>query len=80
MTTEWINVHDRLPKGHWNVNHPHLSPDVLIANICAVEIGFYNRFTERWYIGIPADNNRIDKITHWMPLPKNPNDELRKLL
>lgn len=48
--------------------------EVLIANSCSVNIGFYNRENECWYGDVPAKENRIDKITHWMPLPVNPHD------
>jgi len=77
MTAEerlWISVRDRMPMGQWNVNHPHLSEDVLIANSCSINIGFYNREDDYWYVDAPIDANRIDKITHWMPLPINPHD------
>ena len=68
----WIDVNDKLPEGEWNENHPHLSEEVLITNNCSVNIGFFNRNNGLWYIDQPADQNWIDKITHWMPLPQNP--------
>lgn len=71
---KWISVTRRLPMGQWNVNHPHLSEEVLIANSCSVNIGFYDREDDRWYVDAPVDKEWIDKITHWMPLPKNPHD------
>jgi len=71
---EWISVTDKLPWGRWNVNHPWLSEEVLIANSCSINIGFYNRKDGTWYVDGPAKHKWIDKITHWMPLPKNPND------
>ena len=71
---EWISVKDRLPTGKWSPNHPHLSEEVLIANSCAVDIGFYNRNDGVWYVDYPAKGEWIDKITHWMPLPINPHD------
>ena len=72
---EWINVNDRLPSGQWNINHPWLSEEVLIANSCSINIGFYNRDNGTWYVDAPIKNESIDKITHWMPLPMNPHDE-----
>ena len=70
---KWISVKDKMPLGQWNINHPWLSEEVLIANSCSINIGFYNRYDMRWYVDAPADNERIDKITHWMPLPVNPH-------
>lgn len=70
---KWICVGDRLPSGQWNVNHPWLSEEVLIANSCSINIGFYDRNDETWYVDVPAKKEWIDKITHWMPLPVNPH-------
>jgi len=71
---EWISVKDKLPAGQWNVNHPWLSREVLIANSCSIEVGYYNRRDETWYIGTPKAAEWIDDITHWMPLPANPHE------
>jgi hypothetical protein len=68
----WIRAKTK-PKGQWSPNHPHLSEDVLIANSCSINIGFYNRNDGAWYVGAPMDHEWIDKITHWAPLPENPN-------
>ncbi len=46
-TAGWIDVGDNLPSGQWNVNHAWLSEEVLIANSCSVNIGFYNRLLVR---------------------------------
>ena len=73
-TVEWISVNDALPSGQWNVNHPYLSEEVLIANSCSINIGFYNRHDMMWYVDEPIKKEWIDKITHWMPLPANPHD------
>lgn len=70
---EWISVKDKMPVGQWAKNFPHLSENVLVANSCAIEIAFYDRDDGVWYVGEPRDEEWIDKITHWMPLPKNPN-------
>ena len=70
---KWINVKDRLPDGVWNENHTLLSEEVLVANSCCVDIGYYNRFDECWYVGELCDEIWIDKVTHWMELPENPN-------
>jgi len=70
---DWVSVHDRLPMGQWNINHSWLSEEVLIANSCSINIGFYNRRDGTWYVGEPIKKEWIDKITHWMPLPFNPH-------
>lgn len=70
---EWISVKDRLPTGMWSKQHQYLSEEVLIANSCSISVGFYNRTDETWYIDEPAKWHWVDKITHWMPLPKNPH-------
>ncbi len=71
---KWISVKRKLPSGIWNVNHPYLSEEVLIANSCSINIGYYNRNDETWYVDVPIKEIWIDKITHWMPLPPNPHD------
>lgn len=65
----WISVKDRLPEGEWAVTCLHLSETVLVANSCSINIGFYDRERGIWYVG---EREWVDKITHWMPLPKNP--------
>ena len=71
---KWISVKDRLPEGEWATTCSYLSESVLIANSCSVSIGFYNRENSIWYTDGPAEEEWIDKITHWMPLPKNPHE------
>lgn len=71
----WIRIRDRLPVGYWNINRPWLSKEVLIANSCSINIGFYNRNNGMWYVDEPAKKEWIDKITHWMPLPVNPHQK-----
>lgn len=70
---KWIPVSERLPKGEWSPNHPHLSEEVLVANSADIDIGFYNRQNGVWYTDEPAKEEWIDEITHWMPLPPNPH-------
>ena len=77
---DWVSVGDRLPSGQWNINHTWLSEEVLIANSCAIDIGFYNRRNGIWYVDVPAKMEWIDKITHWMPLPANPHDKATEKL
>jgi hypothetical protein len=64
----WIPVTKKLPRGKWGINYPHLSQRVLVKNSCVIQIGFYNRNTGLWYVGLPQDDNWVDKITHWKPL------------
>jgi hypothetical protein len=71
---KWISVKDKLPEGVWSSGHPHLSEEVLVANSCCVEIGFFSRIDGTWYVDEPAKGDWIDKITHWMPLPRNPHE------
>jgi len=70
---KWISVKDRLPEGVWSKQHPTLSEEVLIVNSCAILVGYYDRHNEIWYTGGDVGNEWVDKITHWMPLPKNPH-------
>ena len=71
---KWISVKDKLPQGYLCCSyHEHLSEQVLVCNSCAIEIACYNRSNGIWYVGEPLDNEWIDKITHWMPLPINPH-------
>jgi len=75
MSNKWIPVDKELPQGRWSLNHQYLSEEVLIANSCAVCIGFYNRQNGNWYTGAPIEENWIDKVTHWMSLPENPHNK-----
>lgn len=70
----WVSVKDRLPSGQWNTNHPWLSEEVLIANSCSINVGFYNRSNGVWYVDEPAKLEWVDKITHWVSLPVNPHN------
>ena len=70
----WIDVNDNLPKGVWNKNYQHLSEEVLVANSCSISIAVFDRNNGLWYVGEPIQQNWIDKVTHWMPLPRNPHD------
>jgi len=73
----WIPVTGRLPSGQWSVTLPNWSEEVLIANTAGISIGYYDRNNEAWYVSegpFGRIKERIDKITHWMPLPVNPYD------
>lgn len=80
---KWINVKDSLPIGTWGEQYKYLSEEVIVANTCSVNIAYYNRELGIWYIGEPAKNeklkylNWVDKVTHWMPLPNNPHEEIK---
>jgi len=71
---EWISTKHIKPSGFWSPNHKYLSEEVLICNSCSINIGFWDRESRRWYVDAPARKETIDKITHWMPLPKSPHD------
>lgn len=75
---KWISVKDRLPEGNWGRKFPTCSEEVLVANSCSVSIGFYSKEGKGWFIGLPSESVRIDKITHWMSLPKNPHVVVRQ--
>jgi len=70
---KWISVKNQKPTGIYSMTSPYLSEEVLIANSCSISIGYYNRDNGIWYVDEPKNKNWIDKITHWMPLPDNPN-------
>lgn len=72
---EWIKVADDLPSGWWSPLYKHLSEDVLVANSTGMAIAHYNNLSDTWFIGEPGEGEEewIDKVTHWMPLPENPN-------
>ena len=70
---EWISAKDRLPTGTWHKNFPYLSEEVLVVNSVATIVAFYNRNQGQWFTGEPMGDEWIDKITHWMPLPKSPH-------
>lgn len=74
IITDWISVKDKMPTGSWSRTLSKYSEEVLVANSCAVTIAHYNRKRGWWQTDNPRDETWIDKITHWMPLPKNPHD------
>ncbi len=56
----WIKVEDELPPRHTLVN---------IADEHGVTVGSYQ--VDDWYT---VEEKTTDSVTHWMPLPKPPND------
>lgn len=72
---DWISVKDEMPTGNWSKISSKYSEEVLVANSCAVVIAHYNRQRGWWQTDNPCDKEWIDKITHWMPLPRNPHDQ-----
>lgn len=75
LEMKWISVKDRLPTGQWESDvNTDFSEEVLIVNSCAILIGVYNKSDGIWYTNEPADCEWVDKVTHWMPLPKNPHE------
>lgn len=64
---EWISVKDRLPEKMQNV---------LIAN----KRGVRYDIDKGWYDGAGwarCNKGRYGNVTHWMPLPELPEEELR---
>jgi hypothetical protein len=73
-SSKWIDVLDGYPTGNLFTGVVgRYSEQVLVANSCAVETACYDRKMGWWLIGEIADEEWIDKITHWMPLPRNPH-------
>ena len=69
---EWISVDDRLPIDYLNVKG-HETMEILIVSggvteYCEISCG---PWPKPWY---KFDNFHKGFITHWMPLPKPPED------
>ena len=63
---KWISVEERLPEPDKNV--------LTLKNRKCVRIGYYSEDCEEWVIN---DMVAYDEdITHWMPLPKAPKEEV----
>ena len=66
----WVSVREKMPKDH---------QDVLFTNGKNVMFGAYDSFTEYWYEWDgPYDTEHYygDPITHWMPLPEPPKEDV----
>jgi hypothetical protein len=69
-TSKWISVEDRLPE--LDVNYNGLSVNVLLFTDDNDFIaGYYSFNNKQWYCSSP-NNDRIEYITHWQPLPNAP--------
>ena len=73
LSETWINIKDKLPTDNYSSHTDKYSEEVLITNYNDIFIGCYNRENDRWFCNEPANPDCVDKITHWKPLPKNPN-------
>lgn len=80
---EWIKKSDRqpkLPNGTPFGRYPYYSDDLLFTNGKNIYVGakISNGFESYWHDYWNDDNIRDEIVTHWMPLPKLP-DELSAL-
>lgn len=66
---EWISVQDKLPKDFFFGNEP--SPEVLVSGSWGIKVGHQFNCGE-W---VDEHIYTIDGVTHWMPLPKPPEDK-----
>ena len=73
LSETWINIKDKLPTDNYSSYTDKYSEEVLITNYNDIFIGCYNRENDRWFCNEPVNPDCVDKITHWKPLPKNPN-------
>jgi len=69
--SEWISVKDSLPEKDVKV----LACDPYTIRIAEYGVGYLENDIERlgWWID---QNFDWDEVTHWMPLPDNPNPQL----
>ena len=68
----WIKCSDRLPDDSWGTSSAY-SKEKLIANTACVTLGYYDRNSEAWCTGCPAEpEGYIDKIWYWAEKPSNP--------
>ena len=64
---QWISVEDDLPCNHEEFTHSNYTDRVLIsARNGFVEVAFMSKIENVWVWEIPM------KVTHWMPMPKQP--------
>jgi hypothetical protein len=59
--SEWISIDDRLPK---------IAEDVIVFSDdkFQIDIGFF--MNNKWH----SDRGELPTVTHWMPLPKPPEE------
>lgn len=70
--SEWIKCSERLPDQiDWDGS---ATVNVLIATDAGnVQIGFYETTEEFWCDDLGDMIDTGEEVTHWMPLPENPN-------
>lgn len=72
---EWINVKDRLPemKKHEEFKY-FCSDDVLMTDGKTIEIGcLWDNGVGKYFL--PNFRDNFDEVTHWMKLPKLPEEK-----
>lgn len=71
LAPQWVAAADRLPE-------PTMEGDVAVWELALivresssiVHVGYYNRYDTKWVSIWGLE--RIDDVTHWMPLPAKP--------
>jgi len=84
-TNKWISVDDALPEGFWSDSEQEYykkfsqQVNVLVDN-GAVSTAAYNRESGKWFLGDLTPQRYLEftttNVTHWQPLPTNPNTEI----
>jgi len=64
---KWIEIKDKLPQSGINENGEDIG--CLVWDKIKVECGFQMGISNREYV-----RTHPDEYTHWMPLPKEPNN------
>lgn len=66
ITLEWISLQKELP--------PFNESILLAVKDAGVMVGYFSKYSHKFFSG---DNRYYkDEVTHWMPLPTNPDDDL----
>jgi hypothetical protein len=62
----WVSVNDRLPEIKYST---WSKEDLLVLTLYSYEVG-----RTKNGLWVDMNNNSIDGVTHWMPLPEPPNE------
>ena len=65
----WVSVNDRLPKKSENVLVCYGEYDNMAVLSYSCRHHAFNAFDD-----LPDDENKIDNVKYWMPLPEPPSD------
>lgn len=66
MVQQWISVEDRLPDS---------IADVLVFDSLDMFVAFYSHKIKEWLVMAPDHIDKIEGVTHWMPLPNPPKQQ-----